>query len=324
MNDWGLMTGGAVLLYFGAEWFVAGASRLALALRIPQLLVGLTVVAYGTSAPEVIVGVQAAGAGHGRVALGNVIGSNIANLGLILGTAILIRPLAVDRGLRRRELPVLLASTAGIPLLLLDGAIRRVEGVFLILAALGYTTWMIASAAHSARERLAADRVDAAGAAADAAGGPRSGGALASLAVAGIGLAVLLLGGRLFVGGAVAVAGLLGLGDRVVGLTIVALGTSLPELVTSAIAARRGRPDIAVGNVVGSNIFNGLLCLGTAALAGAVECPWSAVRLDLFMLIAMTLCAAYLLAGPRTVSRTQGGLLLAGFVLFLVVTIRQG
>lgn len=324
MNNWVLMIGGAVLLYLGAEWFVAGASRLALALRIPQLLVGLTVVAYGTSAPEVIVGVQAAAAGHGDVALGNVIGSNIANLGLILGTAVLIRPVGMDGSLRRRELPILLASTAAIPLLLLDGVISRVEGVLLILAALGYTAWMVASARRSARARLAGERVLVAGAAADAAGGPRPGGVVRSLVTAAIGLALLLLGGRLFVEGAVAVARLLGLGDRLVGLTIVALGTSLPELVTSAIAAQRGRPDIAVGNVVGSNIFNGLLCLGAAALAGFVGAPLRAVRLDLIMLMAMTLGAAFLLARPRVVSRAQGGVLLAGFALFLVVTIWRG
>ena len=127
MNEWIQLAGGALLLYFGAERFVGGASALAHALRIPQILVGLTVVAYGTSAPEIIVGVQAASAGHGQVALGNVIGSNIANIGLILGIAALVKPARVDGALRRRELPVLIASTALLPLLLLDGSVSRWE-----------------------------------------------------------------------------------------------------------------------------------------------------------------------------------------------------
>ena len=128
MTDWFHLIGGALLLYFGAEWFVGGASALALALRVPQIMVGLTVVAYGTSAPEMIVGVQSAATGHGDVALGNVIGSNVANIGLILGIASLIKPPRVDGQLRRRELPVLLASAALLPLLLLDGAVSWWEG----------------------------------------------------------------------------------------------------------------------------------------------------------------------------------------------------
>ena len=146
MSDWAPLVLGGLLLYFGAEWFVGGASALALALRVPQLLVGLTVVAYGTSAPEIIVGIEAAGAGHGDVALGNVIGSNIANIGLILGVAALIRPARVDRALRRRELPILLLSTAVLPLLLLDGLISRLESGALLVAAITYTAWMIRAA----------------------------------------------------------------------------------------------------------------------------------------------------------------------------------
>ncbi|HET9957835.1 MAG TPA: calcium:sodium antiporter, partial [Polyangiaceae bacterium] len=133
MIQWIQLLGGGLLLYFGAEWFVGGASALALALRVPQILVGLTVVAYGTSAPEIIVGIEAAGTGHGEVALGNVIGSNVANIGLILGLAVLVRPARVDGALRKRELPVLALSTALLPLLLLDGVISRVESGALVI-----------------------------------------------------------------------------------------------------------------------------------------------------------------------------------------------
>jgi cation:H+ antiporter len=316
--------GGGVLLYLGAEWFVAGASALALALRIPQLLVGLTVVAYGTSAPEIIVGIQAAGAGHGEVALGNVVGSNIANIGFILGVAALIRPARVDGSLRRRELPMMLASTAAIPLLLVDGTVSRFEGGLLMLAAISYTVWMIRSARTASAFAEATAEVKATVEAADSAGGPKPVGPARSGVTAAIGLSVLLVGGNLFVDGAVSVARLLGMSDRLVGLTIVAIGTSLPELITSVIAARRGHSDIAVGNVVGSNIFNALLCLGAAAFAGAVGAPLSQIRVEIVALFTMTGLALVFLRTRRTISRLEGGILLAGFVLFMLMTVRNG
>jgi cation:H+ antiporter len=324
MNEWMQLVGGGLLLYFGAEWFVGGASALALALRVPQLLVGLTVVAYGTSAPEVIVGVQAAAAGHGDVALGNVIGSNIANVGLILGCAALIRPARVDGTLRRRELPVLVMSTALVPLLLVDGVVRRWEAGTLLLVALGYTVWMI-RAARGASE-VSTAKVDAVvtNAAADAAGAPRPGGTLRAAATAAVGLAVLLVGGNIFVDGAVSVARTLGMSDRLVGLTIVAVGTSLPELVTSVIAARRGLSDIAVGNVIGSNIFNVFLCLGAAGLAGSVGGSLQSLRFDLLALVLMTGLVAVFIRTERTISRVEGGLALALYCGFTVLTVMRG
>ena len=324
MTEWIQLAGGALLLYFGAEWFVAGASALALALRIPQLLVGLTVVAYGTSAPEIIVGVQAAGAGHGGVALGNVIGSNIANLGLILGAAALIRPARVSAALRRRELPVLAASTLLVPLFLLDGVVSRGEAGVLLLLAFVYTGWMIQAARGRSEVAEARAHAATAVAAADAAGAPKSFGLARAGLIAGLGLLVLLVGGQQFVTGAVSVARALGMSDRLVGLTIVAVGTSLPELVTSVIAARRGHTDLAVGNVVGSNIFNALLCLGAAALAGTVATPLRSLGVELGALGVMTTLAIVFLRTERTISRLEGGLLLAGFALFMGVTVWRG
>ncbi|MCC6406434.1 MAG: calcium/sodium antiporter [Planctomycetes bacterium] len=324
MNDWIQLVGGGLLLYFGAEWFVGGASALALALRVPQILVGLTVVAYGTSAPEIIVGVQAASAGHGDVALGNVIGSNISNIGLILGIAALIRPARVDGALRRRELPVLVVSTAVVPLLLLDGVLSRWEAGGLVVVAIGYTGWMI-RAAHSASS-VATARVDAtrAGEAADAAGAPKTAGVPRAALTAAAGLAVLLVGGHIFVNGSVSVAHALGMSDRLVGLTIVAVGTSLPELVTSVIAARRGHSDLAVGNVVGSNIFNTLLCLGAAGIAGSVGAPLQTLGVELVALVVMTGVAAAFIRSERTISRLEGGLAVALYAVFTALTVARG
>ncbi|HEY6555687.1 MAG TPA: calcium/sodium antiporter [Polyangiaceae bacterium] len=321
---WTELVGGGVLLYFGAEWFVAGASGLALSLRVPELLVGLTVVAYGTSAPEIVVGVQAARAGHGAVALGNVLGSNIANIGLILGIAALIRPARVDGELRKRELPALLASAACLPLLLIDGVVSSTEAVMLLAVALGYTIWMI-RAARSA-SALATARQDAAatGRAADAAGAPRAAGRWRACGITAGGLAILLLGGHLFVNGAVEVAQTLGMSERLLGLTIVAVGTSLPELVTSVIAARKGHSELAVGNVVGSNIFNSFLCLGAAALTGSVGGPLQAIAVDVSVLLAMTVIAAVFIRSERTITRLEGAFVLSLYLVFMAFTLWVG
>lgn len=323
MNHWVQLIGGGLLLYFGAEWFVGGASRLALGLRVPQILVGLTVVAYGTSAPEIIVCVQAARGGHGEVALGNVIGSNIANIGLILGVAALVRPARVDGALRRRELPVLLASTAALPLALLDGVVSRAEGGALLLVALGYTAWMIRAARDGAAVAEAkADAADTASAA-DAAGAPRNASAAHAAVTALVGLVVMLVGGSVFVDGAVAVARALGMSDRIVGLTIVAVGTSLPELVTSVIAARRGHSDLAVGNVLGSNIFNTFLCLGAAALAGSVRAPLASLAADIAALVVMTALAAAFIRRERVISRAEGAAAVTLYAAFLAFAVAR-
>jgi len=324
MREWIELLGGGLLVYAGAEWFVAGASSLALSLRIPKLTIGLTVVAYGTSAPEIVVGIQAAAAGHGEVALGNVLGSNIANIGLILGVAALIRPARVDGELRSRELPVLLASAALVPILMANGVVSQWEGAGLALIAVAYTVIMVRSARSKAV--LAQSRAGARSAeeAADIAGAPTPTGKLRSVATAIGGLAVLLVGGHLFVAGAVEVAHTLGMSDRLVGLTIVAVGTSLPELVTSVIAARRGHADLAVGNVVGSNIFNILLCLGTAAMTGRVAAPLASVAVDLIAMLVMTIFAVVLLREERTISRAEGLVAVALFVGYNVLIISTG
>lgn len=318
------LLGGGVLLYFGAEWLVGGSSALALALRIPRLIVGLTVVAYGTSTPEVVISVEATVSGYSDVVIGNMIGSNVANIGLILGTAALIAPAKVDAALRRRELPVLVGSALLVPVLLLDGSVGRADGVILLLCGVGYTAWMI-HAARSAAE-VARAQIDTAieEEAADAAGAPKPVGAVRAAATALFGLGVLLVGGKLFVEGAVSMAHAFGMSERLVGLTVVSLGTSLPELVTSIVAARRGHSDLAVGNVVGSNIFNVFLCLGAAGLAGGLAASLRALAVDLGAMLLMTIVAAAFIRSERSVSRTEGAFALALYVAYMIMTIARG
>lgn len=327
MLDYALLLFGGVLLYFGAEWLVSGASRLALALRIPPLLVGLTVVAYGTSTPEVIVGVEAAAAGHGDVALGNVLGSNIANFGLILGASALFRPARVDGALRRRELPVLLGATCLVPLTFLDGRLSMVESLGLLAVAGVYTVWMVRSVSRPSTVQRSTKEASTIASSTEAAVGMDDGSCSAVVTgnrlrhavVAAVGLVVLLVGGKLFVSAATDLARAWGMSERLVGLTIVAVGTSLPELATSLLAAARGNSDIAVGNVVGSNIFNILLCLGASGLSGAVEGQLSTLRVDLVALFLMTGAGLVFIRTERTMRRWEGAVLLAGYVVFLVV-----
>lgn len=319
-----LLLGGGLLLYFGAQWLVAGSSALALALGIPQLIIGLTIVAFGTSTPEVIVSVQASLDGHPAVAIGNVIGSNIANVGLILGIAALLTPARVDSALRSRELPVLVGGTLLVVVMLFDGTISRLEGAVLIAGGTLYTGWMIRAARAEAAVATATAHTVVERDLADAAGGPEARGVLRSSLIALVGLGVLLVGGSLFVDGAVGAAHALGMSERLIGLTVVAVGTSLPELVTSVVAARRGHSDLAIGNVIGSNIFNASFCLGAAALAGHVGAELSGLTVDLVGLGVMTILAAVFIRSARTISRTEGAIAVALYVAFIAVSIARG
>lgn len=321
MIDWRDATSliiGGVLLYFGAEWLVRGASGLAVKLRVRPLVIGLTVVAYGTSAPELVVGIGAAIADRGGIAFGNAVGSNIANLGLILGTTALVSPPRVDGSLLRRELPTMIVSTFLVPVLLLDGRLSRMEGAGLLIAA-GTHTWLMIRASRG--RSLDAGITDAREVAADASEAGAAPSSLRMSASALLGLGGLVLGGHWFVTGAVGVARGLGMSERLVGLTVVAIGTSLPELATSLVAARRGHSDIAVGNVVGSNIFNVLLILGASGVVGPLRITLRESTLELAALVTMTLVATIFLRATRRMTRVEGAVLVGLYGTFLAVTI---
>lgn len=304
---------GLGLLYFGAEWLVGGAAGLARSFGIRQLIIGLTIVAYGTSSPELVVGVSAGLRDQGAIALGNVIGSNIANLGLILAASALIRTPRVDRQIVVRELPVLLVATALIPATLLDGVISSLEAGGLLALAAGYTLWML----RTSRRGSIADAAEVATEAAAATGleAPRSRRKLMLMTI--VGLALLIAGGDQLVRGATEIASIAGLSEAMIGLTIVAVGTSVPELATSVIAALRGHGDIAVGNVVGSNIFNVLLILGASTLAGRIEARPGALVVELVALGMMTAIVAIAMTTRRRIGRIEAVVMLLGYVVFL-------
>jgi cation:H+ antiporter len=302
---------GGALLYFGAEWLVKGAAGLALMLRIRPIVVGLTVVAYGTSAPELVVGITAAFSGKGALALGNSIGSNIVNIGLILGGTALLARTHVDGGLIRRELPILFLSAAIVPVLLLDGSLGRIDGLVLATAAVVYTWWTLRASPRDT-ETLEAIEDDA-----EAAGAPHISSRRQLIVTALAGLAGLVVGGKFFVDGAVGIAQSFGMSERVIGLTVVAIGTSMPELAASLVAAIRGHSSIAVGNVIGSNIFNVFLILGVASLVQPIAAPVSALRFDLGFLIGMTILAVIFLRTRRVISRWEGAVLVGTYLTFI-------
>lgn len=302
------LAAGMALLYFGAEGTVRGSSSLALRTGLSPLVVGLTVVAFGTSSPELVVSLQAALAGKGGISVGNVVGSNICNIGLILGLSALITPVLSSSRVLRIDIPVMLGLTLVSLAFLADGTISRVEGAILTALLAGYVIFTIRLADNAPNDPLA-----------DEFGGAVSmskrGLALdLMLVIAGLGL--LVVGARFFIDGAVIVARALGWSDVVIGLTIIAIGTSLPELATSLIAAMKKECDIAVGNIVGSNVFNLLGILGVTALVTPLNAAGITV-LDLGVMAAFSVALWAFAFSGRRVGRLEGAALLAGYAAYL-------
>lgn len=307
---------GLGLLVAGAEGLVRGASRIAASVGISPLVIGLTVVAFGTSMPELVVSTSAALDGTSGVAIGNVVGSNIFNVLFILGVSAAIVPLAVSPQLLRFDVPLMIGVSALLILLALDGTIGLVDGVILFAGILAYTAWAIISARRASKALVDEYEQEF---------GERTSspvGLLRDIAFVGGGLGLLVLGSNWFVDGAKTFAEALGVSDLVIGLTLVAAGTSMPELATSVVASIRGERDIAVGNVVGSNIFNILAVLGLSSIVGGggVEVADSALRVDIPVMIAVAvICLPSFFTG-RMIARWEGLVfiaLYAAYVLYL-------
>ena len=308
---------GLALLVLGAEALVRGTSKLASSLGVPPLIVGLTVVAYGTSTPEVAVSLQAALAGQADIAIGNVVGSNIFNVLLILGLSAVIAPLIVSRQLVWMDVPIMIGVSVLLLLMALDGRVSRGEGGALALGIVGYTVFLI----RQARRETAAAREAAAEAGGEA---PRPAPESAvrmwavNLAYIAAGLGLLAGGARWFVDASVAIARLMGVSELVIALTIVAAGTSMPEVATSIIASLRGERDIAVGNVVGSNIYNILAVLGLAALIspGGVAVAPAALDFDIPVMVAVAVAALPIFVTGHLIARWEGWLFLGYYVAY--------
>ena len=309
MPAWLLLVTGLVLLYFGAEWLIRGSASLAFRIGLSPLVIGLTIVGFGTSSPELLVSVRATLTNSPGMALGNVIGSNICNIALILGLSALIRPLKINSQLLKFDIPVMIGCSLLLMAVLYDKVVTRIEGVLLFCGVLSYVGYNFY---YAHRNRASSE--------------PDSGGndrkpvnVFSSLLLFSAGLTMLIYGARLFVDGAVVLAEALSVSKAVIGLTIVAVGTSLPELATSVVASIKKEGDISTGNIVGSNIFNILCILGVTAIVHPLNSE-AISPVDVFVMAGLALLTYPLLKSDLTISRVEGLVFLAiyaGYTIYL-------
>lgn len=299
---------GLLMLFIGAEGLIRGSSSLALRLGITPLVVGLTVVAFGTSSPELVVSLKAALEGNGDISLGNVIGSNIANIALILGVAALIRPLKVQAVVIKREIPIMIFVSLILVIFMINHEIDRIEGIIFFIGIIIYSAVSVYLARKEKSKEIEEEFIE----------GIAKKPLKIWIAIPFIvfGLALLIYGANLFLEASVEIAKRVGMSQAVIGLTIVAIGTSLPELVTSAVASIKNESDIAIGNVVGSNVFNILLILGITAMI----IPVSAAEITMVDIIVMLIAAVIVLPMTWTkfvLNRWEGAFLLIGYSVYI-------
>lgn len=295
------------MLVVGSDHLVAGGGRLALALRVPALVVGLTIVAFGTSTPELFVSVASALSASTEMALANVVGSNIANILLVLGVGALVAPLRTRRELLRRDVPAVVGLQIMVPVLCLDGTLSRIDGILLLVLGGLYNFWLLRDAL---RGRTQPDLDDLG----EEDEKKHTGFYVAQLL---FGLVILLIGANFFVNGAVGVAEKLGLSARVIGLTVVALGTSAPEVATAVAASRAGDVDLTIGNSVGSNILNIALVLGTTAVIAPIHLTDAGAWTDMGVAVAASFVLVPMVLRGKHVSRVEGAVMVLVYLAYL-------
>lgn len=319
---------GFVLLYFGAEWLVSGSSGLARSYGVSAIIIGLTVVAFGTSAPELVISLVASIKGKSMIAVGNVVGSNICNIALVLGLAALFNPITCDRMVFRRDIPIMLGVSLILLFLSVNSHISRLEGVVLLSGIVAYTWFNYRLAKKQAQEVKCASGLDLehCDESEDVVEEeqPASRAKLVFLII--VGIAGVVLGAQLVVDTAEELMRIWGVSEKFIGLTIVAFGTSLPELATSVVAAMKKELDLSIGNLVGSNVFNILSVLGAAALFRPVPIPGgffdSGLWIDYIVMFATSAMPWFMLRKTNTISRANGALLLAvyaGYLFYLIL-----
>lgn len=309
---------GVALLYWGAAWLTRGSAQIARAFGVKPLVVGLTVVAYGASAPELTIATDAALSNHAPIALGVVIGSCAANISLILGITALISPPTIDGRIIRREVPVLLGSAIAVPVLIYNGVLSRIEGMVLIACALVFTiaTLVVSSRLeHDDPVEIEARRTEESAVSLGGKGHPRASRGTAALQTA-VGLILLVLGADAFLYGGRKLGAELHIDEHMLGLTVMSLGAALPELLGSIVAASRGNAALAIGSVVGSNVLNVFLVLGVTAYLRPIHVG-ELHRSELIGLVAITLLGILMLRGSRRISRIEGAVLIAAYFAFI-------
>lgn len=296
-----------VILYFGADFLVKGSSSLALKAGIPPLIVGLTVVSLGTSSPELVVSIKAALSGQSEIAAGNVIGSNIFNIGAILGICALVTPLYITRSIIKQDMPFMIIGALSLPIFFMDGRITRWESAFFCFGALSYTLLLIRNAQkekkinsnkpHKEKEEAKSSW-------------------LLDVFFVILGISLLIGGSNLLVNNAIVIARFLGMSEAVIGLTIIAAGTGTPELATSVVATLKGNKDIAIGNVVGSNIYNVLLVLGITSMIKPISTN-EISSIDIYVMLGLSFLLLPLMRTGYALRRWEGGLMLCLYLIYL-------
>ena len=304
---------GFAALYFGADWLVRGAARLAASFQISPLVIGMTVVAFGTSLPEVVTCIVAAARGSTDLALGNVIGSNIANIGLILGVSALVSPIAVSALRMRRELPFMIGATLIVVALAWRQPYGRLEGLLLVVALIAFTVLSLRGVSEEKAETEEFRTFEGERRLSRASRLGRD------LVLIIVGLGALLAGADRLVNAAVEVARLFGISEFIIAVSMVAVGTSLPELATSMVASARQENDVLVGNLVGSNVFNLLGALGLSALVRPIPVRLADLGFEFLSLLLFTVAMVWVLRADRQISRTEGGLLFGAYVAYVAL-----
>ncbi|MFN7824229.1 MAG: calcium/sodium antiporter [Pseudobdellovibrionaceae bacterium] len=302
------LIGGLIGLVIGGELLVQGASKIARSFGVSSLVVGLTIVAFGTSSPELIVSLKATWSGNYEIAVANVVGSNSFNVLFILGLCALLAPLKVVSQLVRLDVPIMIAVSLALILFAIDLNISPFEGIILFAGIVGYTTFLIVKARKEGQEQLSFESQENTEP-------PKH---FKNLLFIALGLVFLVIGGSYFVDGAVALAKSIGVSDTVIGLTIVAAGTSLPEVVTSIMATLKGERDIAIGNVVGSNIYNILAILGVSAMAsdGGLSVTPAMLTIDMMVMLATAIACLPIFISGYQINRWEGILFLAAYTTY--------
>ena len=293
------------MLCFGGNWLVSGGVGIAKKFRISNLVIGMTIVAYGTSTPELAASIAAAG-DHSAIILGNIVGSNIANVGMVIGVAAILVPLAIQKSVLRKEIPIMLGVSMLLVLLSIDGEISQYDGALLLV---GLGVFAFYTFRDALKQRIKTENTSE---------NTSNNIYLKSFGLIAIGIVVLYIGAILTVDNAVIIATEFGLSEKIIGLTVIAIGTSLPELITSIIAIRKGHSEIGIGNIIGSNIYNILMIMGVGAALGGVLIT-ADVYVDYAIMIIFSLS---LLIGLKTkiINRTMGIILATGYILYLVTT----
>lgn len=304
---------GFLLLIFSGDFLVKGAVSIALKLRLSTLVIGMTIVSFGTSAPELLVSIKAALGGHPDISIGSVVGSNISNIALILGITALVFPITVSKATLRIDWPMMMLSTLLFVVVVMDGELSAWEGILFIVFLISFIVWLIRNSRKGSAVPAAVDEVNEE---------EKNLPLWKGIGLVGLGAGGLVLGADLMLKGAVEIARYYDVSERIIGLTIVAFGTSLPELITSCVAAFRKEADISIGNLIGSNIFNILAILGITSIIHPISVSSSIINSDNYILLGITFLVFPLMYFGKKLTRAKGLLLFfvyAAYLIYLIV-----